>query len=439
MTQLHLSFGFVLLLAMPLIVIVLVVFLSKITPGFTALQESLDQVNNVMQENVSGNRVVKAYIQEKYEEQRFGSANERLIHTQLRILLLLNYMNPIMNVILNLSVLAVIWIGGVKAEALEVAPGHVMAAITYLTQILNALMRLGMMFQNISRGMASSKRLKEVIETRSEIQDGEEAYKKDLKQADEPDQQEAKKEGSIEFQGVSFAYAGREEILSDVNLKVEPGETIGILGMTGSGKTSLVNLIPRFYDVTKGSVLVDGVDVRDYKLSDLRSKIAVALQKSEIFQKSIRENIAWGRLDADDTEIRHAAEIAQAAEFIDTKEQGMDTEVAQSGHSLSGGQKQRLAIARAVLKKAEILIFDDSTSALDLRTEGMLYHALKTEYPDVTKLIIAQRIASVKDADRIVVLEDGHIAACGSHEQLMKTSSIYQDIYESQMGGVSLG
>ena len=463
MTRLNLSFGFVLLLAMPLIVVVLILFLSKITPNFTILQQRLDDVNNVMQENVSGNRVVKAYHQEGREQERFGTANQKLIETQLRILFLLNYMNPIMNIILNLSVIAIIWIGGLKAETWEVQPGHVMAAITYLTQILNALMRLGMMFQNISRGMASSKRLKEVIDTVPEIQDGEMTLatitekiavsdadmmtESEGKGATESEEEITEKReddrivihGQVEFRHVSFAYAGHEEILNDINLTIAPGETIGILGMTGSGKTSLINLIPRFYDVTSGSVLVDGVDVRNYPLSELRGKIAVALQKSEIMQKSIRENIAWGNSESSEEEIRKAAEIAQAMEFIASKEEGLDTQVAQSGYSLSGGQKQRLAIARAVLKRAEILILDDSTSALDLKTEGRLYQCLKTEYPDITKIIIAQRIASVRDADRILVLEDGRIAACGSHDELLSDSSIYRDIYESQMGGVSHG
>lgn len=447
MTRLNLSFGFVLLLAMPLIILVLILFLSKITPNFTELQQRLDDVNNVMQENVSGNRVVKAYNQEIREQKRFGAANHRLIETQLKILFLINYMNPIMNIILNLSVIAVIWIGGLKAETWEVQPGHVMAAITYLTQILNALMRLGMMFQNISRGMASSKRLQEVMDTVPEIRDGGMAEKPAELRVEKIDNSEEDRDhnhrteapGQIEFRHVSFAYAGHEEILNDINLKIKAGETIGILGMTGSGKTSLVNLIPRFYDVTSGSVLVDGVDVRDYPLSELRGKIAIALQKSEIMQRSIRENIAWGNEQAGEEEILHAAQIAQAMEFIEKKENGLDTPVAQSGHSLSGGQKQRLAIARAVVKHAEILIFDDSTSALDLKTEGRLYQSLKTEYPDVTKIIIAQRIASVRDADRIIVLEDGQIAACGNHEALIADSSIYRDIYESQMGGVSHG
>ena len=426
MLRLDLSFGVVVLCAMPMIILVLIFFLSRITPKFTVLQEKLDKVNNVMQENVTGSRVVKAYVQEEYEQGRFQKANDELVGTQMRILLLLNYMSPIMNIILNLSVIAVIWIGRIKVGDGSITPGSVMAAITYLSQILGALMRLGMMFQNISRGAASARRLQEVIDTEPEIRDG-------------SFEGEPAVRGQVEFRDVYFAYPERDPILSGINLTIQPGETVGILGMTGSGKSSLVNLIPRFYDASEGTVLVDGVDVKDYRLKDLRRRIACSLQKSELFQDTIAGNISWGRPDASPEEIRHAAEIAQATEFIDVKESSMEEPVTQSGHSLSGGQKQRLSIARAVLKDAEILIFDDSTSALDLKTESLLYEALNREYPDKTKIIIAQRIASIKNADRILVLEDGRIAAEGRHEELLETSRIYREISDSQIGGESRG
>ncbi len=431
MMELHLSFGRVVLCAMPFILLIMIGFLSRVTPKFGLLQERLDDVNNVVQENVAGNRVVKAYVQEEREKKRFGEANGRLVDTQLSILLLLNYMTPLMNIVLNMAVIAVIRVGSIQAGKMEVSPGNIMAAITYLSQILNALMRLGMMFQNVSRGMASSKRLKEVIDTVPEICDGVgyEEKAKELK-ASLPE-----KRGRVEFRDVSFAYEGRNSVLDHCSVKIEAGETVGILGMTGSGKTTLVNLIPRFYDVTGGEVLVDGVDVRDYKLEDLRSRIAYSMQKSELFLASIEENISWGKVGATKEELIDAATIAQAMEFIETKENGMKEEVSQSGHSLSGGQKQRVAIARAVVKEAEILIFDDSTSALDLRTESNLYHALKERYPERTKIIIAQRVASVKDADRILVLDEGCIAASGTHEELLESSPIYKDIYDSQMGG----
>ncbi|MCD7836276.1 MAG: ABC transporter ATP-binding protein/permease, partial [Lachnospiraceae bacterium] len=422
MLTLDMSFGTVVACALPLIIICVVYFISRANPIFTVLQDKLDKMNNVMQENVSGARVVKAYVREDYEKRRFGVSNDELVGTQLNVLLLFSYMTPIMNIILNISVVAIIKVGAVRVGEGSVTPGDVMAAITYISQILNAVMRMTMIFQTVSRGVASGRRINEVIITEPTIRDGE--YKNT-----------AKSRGKVEFRNVSFAYpgAGNEEIISNFSLTINPGETVGILGATGCGKSSLVNLIPRFYDVTDGSVLVDDVDVREYKLSDLRSRISIALQKSELFSTTIRENIEWGRTGASDEEIRHAAGVAQALEFIDSRDEGLDTLVAQGGHSLSGGQKQRVAISRAVLKNAEILIFDDTTSALDLKTEAKLYSALKSEYPGLTKIIIAQRIASVKDADRIAVIENGGLAACGSHDELMKSSEIYRDIYDSQL------
>jgi len=424
MMQLDLSFGVIVLCAMPPIMAIIIIFLGKITPQFTSLQERLDDVNNVMQENVSGVRVVKAYVREEYEKERFGKANGALVGVQLRLLLLMNYMNPLVNIIMNLTVIAVIKVGAMRVAGGTVTPGNVMAAITYITQILNALMRFAMMFQNVSRGMASAKRLEEVIDTESTIRGG----------GTVPED----RSGTVEFKDAAFFYPdseGSELILHDINLKINSGETIGILGETGSGKTSLINLIPRFYDVTGGEVLVDGVNVRDFELTELRQRISFAFQRSEIFHETIRENILWGKSDASEDDIKAAADTAQATEFISTRESGFDEVVAQDGHSLSGGQKQRLAIARAVLKKAEILIFDDTTSALDLKTEAKLYEALGSRYPGQTKIIIAQRIASVRNADRIVVLSEGTIAACGSHAELMETSPIYRDIYNSQLGG----
>jgi len=375
-----------------------------------------------MQENVSGLRVVKAYTKEEYEQERFEKANGELVNTQLDVLLLFSYMTPIMNVILNVSVVAVIWIGGIEVKSASVTPGDVMAAVTYISQILNAVMRMTMIFQTVSRGVASGKRVREILHCEPAIADG------------EFDGETAVK-GKVEFRDVSFAYPGmgEEKILEHFSLTIEQGETIAIMGATGCGKSTLIHLIPRFFDVTEGQVLVDGVDVKQYKLETLRGRIAIALQKSELFRMTIGENLAWGNPAADKEMLEHAAETAQAMEFIQTKQKGMDTEVNQAGTSLSGGQKQRLSIGRAVLKGAEILIFDDATSALDLKTEAKLYEALKKDYPHTTKIIIAQRIASVKDADRIVVMENGRLADCGSHEELLKNSKIYQDIYDSQM------
>lgn len=422
MIGLNIQFGLVIACALPFIVICVIYFIAKSNPKFTILQKKLDKLNNIMQENVSGSRVVKAYVKEDYETERFNKANDELVGTQLDVLLLLSYMTPVMNIILNLSVVAVIKVGGIQVMDGSATPGNVMAAITYCSQVLNAVMRMTMIFQTASRGVASQKRIMEVLNCEPAIKDG--AY-----------DGETIVKGKVEFRNISFAYPGNEgaSVIEDFNLVISPGETIGILGATGCGKTSLISLIPRFYDVTKGAVLVDDVDVRDYKLEVLRDKIAVSLQKSEIFTASIADNIAWGLPDATPDNIAAAADTAQAAQFINNRKDGMQTIVSQGGHSLSGGQRQRVAIARAVIKPAEILIFDDATSALDLKTEAELYSNLGKNKKDITKIIIAQRIASVKNADRIVVMDNGKLADVGSHEQLMITSSIYKDIYDSQL------
>ena len=423
MVSLNMEFGIIIACALPFVAVCVVYFIAKANPKFTVLQKKLDKVNNVMQENVSGARVVKAYVKEDYETERFEKANNELVSTQLDVLLLLSYMTPIMNIILNLSVVAVIKVGGIQVSAGSATPGNVMAAITYCSQVLNAVMRMTMIFQTASRGIASKKRVMEIINCDPAIKSG--TYNK-----------ETAVKGKVEFKNVSFAYPGmdNENVIENFNLVINPGETIGILGATGCGKSSLVNLIPRFYDVTKGEVLIDDVNVKDYDLQVLRDKVSIALQKPEIFSTTA-ENIAWGDDSAGSEKIRQAADIAQATEFIDNRTDGMDTQVSQGGHSLSGGQKQRVAISRAVLKNSEILIFDDATSALDLKTEADLYSELSVKKYDVTRIIIAQRIASVKNADRIVVMDNGRLADVGSHSELIKTSEIYKDIYESQLKG----
>ena len=332
------------------------------------------------------------------------------------------FMNPVMNALMYVAVLVILMAGSVQVHAGTATPGTIIAAITYTTQLLNGILMLAMLFQNISRGFASWRRVREVLHSRPDLKDGGFDGNTTL-------------HGQIEFRDVSFAYPGSTQVvLKNINLTIHPGETVAIMGTTGCGKSSMVNLIPRFYDVTEGAVLVDGVDVRQYDQKALREKIAVALQKSELFSVSILENIAWGQLGASKETITRAAEAAQADSFIRSAPGGYETMVAERGMSLSGGQKQRISIARAVLKNAEILIFDDSTSALDLKTEADLYAALKGIRPESTKIIIAQRVASVRRADCIVVLENGRIAACGTHEELLATCPVYQDIYDSQMG-----
>ncbi len=416
-------FALVAACGLPFVVFFITFFLKKASPLFAIVQKKLDGINNVMQETVAGARVVKAYVKEDYELSRFDDANDALCTENLRVQTLLAFMSPCMNIVLNLCVVAVILVGGytVKTGG-TITPGNTMAAITYLAQILHGITFMANIFQTFSRAKASADRINEVLDCPDIITDGNGVT-------------EQKTKGAIEFKNVSFAYPESDGqcVLEDISFKVNPGETLAIIGATGSGKSSLVHLIPRFYDVTDGEVLVDGVNVKDYELKELREKIAIVLQKAELYSRSIEENIKWSKNDATPWEIKKAAEIAQADSFICDKSYGYYTQVTEGGHSLSGGQKQRISIARAILKEHEILIFDDSTSALDLKTEAAFYQALQKDYPDVTKIIIAQRIASIKGADRIAVLDNGGISAIGSHEELMQTSEIYRDIYKSQL------
>ena len=423
MFRLNVTFGIIVLCAFPFVVGVMAICLAKANPLFSKLQNQLDAINSVMQEDISGIRVIKACVREMYEKVRFGKANGELIKTQLKILTIFAFMNPVINAIMYLVVAVILLNGSCLTEAGTVTPGSVMAGITYTTQLLNGVLMLVMLFQNISRGYASWKRVKEILHSEPDLKDGE-------------FDGETGEQGTIEFKNVSFSYpsSGGKKVLDHINLKINRGETVAIMGATGCGKTSLVNLIPRFYDANSGSVLVDGVDVREYKQKALREKIAVSLQKSELFSVAIGENIGWGKPSADENEIKTAAVNAQAAEFINSSADGYKTLVAERGMSLSGGQKQRISIARAILKSAEILIFDDSTSALDLKTEADLYEALDKYYPNVTKIIVAQRIASVRRADKIIVLDKGEIAAVGTHKELRESCPIYEDICHSQIG-----
>ena len=418
------DFAFIVLCALPFIIGTMAFCLRKVNPLFALQQEKLDVVNDVLQEDISAIRIIKACVRETYEKLRFGKANGDLIKTQLKVLLTLAFMGPVVNMLMNLTIAAILWYGARDVLEGTASPGSIMAAITYTTQLLMGIMMLMMLFQNISRGFISWKRLAAVLHLQPEIQDGRYA-------------ESAAGNGLIEFRDVSFAYPGsNKNVLEHINLAIKPGETVAIMGSTGSGKTTLINLIPRFYDVTEGSVCIDGVDVRDYKVSSLRSKVAVALQKSELFSTSIKENIAWGNPDAADEKIENAARIAQAHEFIAPLEQGYDTVVAERGMSLSGGQKQRVALARAVLKESPIMIFDDATSALDLKTEASFYNELAKTSPHSTKIIVAQRIASVRRANRILILENGTVVAEGTHKELLKNCAIYQDIYQSQVGDI---
>ena len=419
---LNVNFGIVLVISLPVQLIAVAIIMKKASPLFSIVQSRLDKVNSVVQENVSGARVVKAFTREEYEINRFDNANTDLMTTNLKVQKLLATLNPILMIIMNASVIAIIMIGGFQVEAKAMQVGEVMAAVTYITQILMSVMMVGMMFQQVSRSAASMKRVNEVLSTNPVISDGNKSADSD-------------NSGTVEFRNVGFSYPGSsgKPVLSGIDLKAEKGQMIAILGSTGCGKTSLVNLVPRFYDATDGDVLVDGVNVKDYDVDTLRSKIGVVLQKSELFSGTVAENIRWGCETATDEEVKTAAGIAQAEEFIDGFNDGYDTMISEKGASLSGGQKQRMAIARAIIKKPEILIFDDSTSALDLSTEAKLHKALRENLSGVTVIMIAQRIASVMRADKIAVLENGSICAFGTHKELMESSSVYRDIYYSQM------
>lgn len=418
--KLNFNFGIIILCAFPLMLICLIMCLKKATPFFTELQEDLDKINAIMQEDISGIRIIKACVREIHEKVRFGKANDELIKVQLKVLVIFAFMNPFMNSLMYIVIALIIKVGANDVMIGSTTPGIIMASITYCTQLLHGILMLVMLFQNISRGSVSWQRVKEILQAEVDIADGTYDGK-------------TKVNGKIEFRNVSFKYEStNKNILSNINFTINPGETVGIMGSTGCGKSTLVNLIPRFYDATSGDILIDDVNVKDYKQKDLRDKVSIVLQKSELFSESIRDNISWGKEDASQKEIEQAAKIAQADEFIQNTENKYDTIIAERGMSLSGGQKQRISISRAILKSPEILIFDDSTSALDLKTEANLYAALEEKCPNMTKIIIAQRIASVRRADRILVMDNGTIVASGNHDELMKKSKIYQDIYYSQ-------
>lgn len=418
------TFGYILLFTLPVQIVVIILVLRKGAPLFSVVQSKLDRVNSVVQENVSGARVVKAYTREDYEYDRFCKANDDLVSTNLRVQKLMALLVPILSILMNASVIAVIYIGGepVRTAAEGAQVGSIMAAITYITQILMSMMMIGMMFQQVTRATASASRIREVLEADPVIADGEFTGS-------------TPENGTVEFRNVSFRYPGVQSgnVLSGVNFRVNKGETVAVLGATGCGKTSLVSLIPRFYDATEGEVLVDGVDVREYKLDDLRHKIGFVLQKSELFSETIEQNIRWGDPDATDEEVKRAAEIAQADEFISGFTDGYKDMITEKGSSLSGGQKQRLSIARAIVKNPEILIFDDSMSALDLATDAKLQQTLREKLKGTTVIMIAQRVASVMRADKIAVIDNGTIVAFDNHDNLMKTCDVYRDIYNSQM------
>ncbi|MBE6588732.1 MAG: ABC transporter ATP-binding protein [Ruminococcaceae bacterium] len=420
--MLNVNFGVILLCALPVLAVTIFLVLRRAIPMYSVIQKKLDNVNSVVQENVSGARVVKAYVCEDFENERFDRANDELCSVNYRVLKLMAIVTPVLHVVQNGAVIALLYIGAIDLNAGigGMSTGTVMAGVTYVTQVVNSIMMATMMFQSISRAMASAKRVREVLHTEPVIVGGSETGR-----------------GSdviVRMKNVSFRYPEtKSDVLHDINLEVRRGETLAIIGATGCGKTSLVNLIPRFYDATEGEVEIDGVSIRSYDLRALRHKMGYVLQKSELFSDTVANNIRWGDPTASDEDIREAARIAQADDFIMSFREGYDSFVAEKGASLSGGQKQRLSIARALTRKPELLIMDDSTSALDLATEARLRAALREHLKETTVILIAQRIASVRHADRIAVIEGGTIIDCAPHDELLMRCETYREIYNSQM------
>lgn len=414
----------VLVVIIPVLAIVIAALLKTAFPRFGIMQKKLDNLNSGMQENITNVRVIKSFVRQKFEIKKFSDANNDLMSSTLSAMKIVVTTMPVMMLAMNVTTLVVVWLGGKFVVGGSMGVGELTAFTTYITQILMSLMMVSMLFLQLSRALASSARITEVLKTEVDLTDDNASEKNRII-----------KEGRVEFKNVYFKYYEKrqENVLENISFTAEPGEIVGIIGTTGSGKSSLVQLIPRLYDVTQGEVMVDGVNVKEYSLKNLRDGVGMVLQKNVLFSGTIEDNLRWGDENASMDEIRAAASSAQADGFVTSFTNGYNMELGQGGVNVSGGQKQRLCIARALLKKPKILILDDSTSAVDTATEAKIRQSFTTSLKNSTKIIIAQRITSVIDADKIVVLEDGKIAGIGSHEDLMKSCDEYRDIYYSQM------
>ncbi len=422
----------IILIVIPLLLAAIILILKTAFPRFGEMQRRLDRLNSGIQESLTNVRVVKSFVREAHEIEKFSRLNRDLKESSLRALRIVITTMPVMMFAMNVTTLAVVWYGGNIIIAGKMPVGDLTAFTTYIVQILMSLMMLSMVFLQSSRASASMKRINEIFDTEIGLND-DNAKNKDKKVT----------EGRVEFKNVSFGYSGengrKDLVLEGISFTAEPGQTIGIIGSTGSGKTSLVQLIPRLYDVTRGEVLVDGVNVKEYSLKHLREGVGMVLQKNVLFSGTIEENLRWGNEDAPMEDVIRFSESAQADPFVKTFKNGYDTEMGQGGVNVSGGQKQRLCIARALLKRPKILILDDSTSAVDTATEAKIRESLYHDLKDTTKIIIAQRISSVQEADQILVLEDGKIIGHGTHEELLKTCETYSEIYTTQIGNQSIG
>ena len=424
------SLATVLVIIIPILALVLYFIMSRAFPRFTHMQKKIDSLNSVVQENITNARVVKSFVREEREKDKFRDANEELRAGTLNAMKLVIFTMPVVTLAMNVTTIAIVWFGGNQILVGDMPIGKLTLFTTYTVQVLMSLMFMSFMVIGASRAMASSARIKEVLLTDVDLNDAE-AARKIASGAVRP----IVTDGRIDFKNVSFRYYKKNEtnVLNDISFTALPGQTVGIIGSTGSGKTTLVHMIPRLYDVCEGEVLVDGVNVKDYMLNDLRNGVAMVLQKNVLFSGTIEENLRWGKPDADMAEIEKISEYAQADKFVRSFADGYDTELSQGGVNVSGGQKQRLCIARALLKHPKILILDDSTSAVDTATEAIIRSNLIKEIPDTTKLIIAQRISSVIDADLILVMEEGRIVGMGDHSELMESCETYREIYYSQV------
>lgn len=415
----------VFVVAIPLLSVVVFGIMLVSIPLFKKVQGALDGVLGITRENLTGSRVIRAFNKEETEIGKFNERNDALTKIQLYVGRISALMNPVTFVIVNMATLVLIWTGAIRVDNGFITQGEVVALVNYMSQILVELVKLANLIININKSIACGNRIQTVLELQPSVTDEKALSAQNNGSADSA--------YAVEFDHVGLAYGKvKEEALTDIHFSVKKGQTIGIIGGTGSGKSSVVNLIPRFYDVTSGSVKVDGKDVREYTLSDLRSKVGTVLQKAVLFKGTIRENLQWGNPDATEEEMQQALAVAQAKEFVDTKEGGLDYEIEQGGKNLSGGQRQRLTIARAVVKKPEILILDDSASALDFATDAKLRMAIREMEGEMTVFIVSQRAASLQYADQIIVLDDGHIAGMGTHQELLQNCEVYQEIYYSQ-------